>query len=108
MREITENQHLIDYLIAREVLQSPSLVKAFQRCDRTFFVPQELQIETYGDYPLSIGEGQTISQPSTVAIMLELLNPKEGNKILDIGSGSGWTTSSFSHGSRRKRICRGH
>jgi len=93
MREIMGNQHLIDYLIAREVLQSPRLIEAFQRCDRSFFVPKELQIETYADYPLSIGEGQTISQPSTVAIMLELLNPKEGNKILDIGSGSGWTTA---------------
>jgi len=46
--------------------------------------------ETYGDYPLPIGKGQTISQPSTVAFMLELLQAQEGDEVLDIGSGSGW------------------
>ena len=90
---MTENQHLIDHLIARGALQSPSIIEAFKCCDRILFVPDALQSETYGDYPLPIGEGQTISQPATVAIMLELLQPETGNKILDIGSGSGWTTA---------------
>jgi protein-L-isoaspartate(D-aspartate) O-methyltransferase len=46
---------------------------------------------------LPIGYGQTISQPLTVAIMLELLDPKKGQKILDVGSGSGWTTALLSY-----------
>lgn len=87
------HQMLIDSMIASGVLYSPALIKAFHRCNRMYFVPDELQSETYGDYPLSIGMGQTISQPSTVAIMLELLNPIAGNSVLDIGSGSGWTTA---------------
>ena len=48
---------------------------------------------TYVNEPLPIGHGQTISQPLTVAFMLELLQPEEGNKILDIGSGSGWQSA---------------
>jgi len=47
----------------------------------------------YENFPLSIGYGQTISQPFTVAFMLEKLEPKKGDEILDIGSGSGWTTA---------------
>lgn len=84
---------LIDYLIATGVLYTHLLIAAFHRCDRHLFVPEELHSETYGDYPLSIGMGQTISQPTTVAIMLELLRPQKGHQILDIGSGSGWTTA---------------
>ena len=87
------HQKLIDSMIASGVLYSPPLIKAFHRCNRMYFVPDELQSETYGDYPLSIGMGQTISQPTTVAIMLELLRPQSGNSVLDIGSGSGWTTA---------------
>lgn len=87
------HQKLIDYMIASGVLYSPHLIKAFHRCNRMYFVPDELQSETYRDYPLSIGMGQTISQPTTVAIMLELLHPQAGNSVLDIGSGSGWTTA---------------
>lgn len=87
------HQMLIDSMIASGVLSSPNLIKAFHRCNRMYFVPDELQSETYADYPLSIGMGQTISQPTTVAIMLEFLRPQVGNKVLDIGSGSGWTTA---------------
>lgn len=87
------HQQLIDSMIASGALFSPHLIKVFHRCNRIYFVPDELQSETYGDYPLSIGMGQTISQPTTVAIMLELLQPQAGNKVLDIGSGSGWTTA---------------
>jgi len=63
------------------------------KINRKDFVLKEYEKEAYHDYPLPIGYGQTISQPSTVYFMLELLNPEKGEKILDIGSGSGWTTA---------------
>lgn len=77
----------------RGVLTSPALEEAFLKVDRRFFVPDHLKEQCYGDYPLPIGEGQTISQPSTVAFMLELLSVEKGNRILDVGAGSCWTTA---------------
>jgi len=79
------------------VLTSPRLERAFLAVDRAYFVPKELQGETYEDYPLAIGYGATISQPTTVAFMLEKLDVREGQKVLDIGSGSGWTTALLAH-----------
>lgn len=81
---------LIDNLIKSGYLKTPSIIEAFQKIDRADFVPGEYKNEAYGDYPLPIGHGQTISQPLTVAFMLELLQPQAGENILDIGSGSGW------------------
>lgn len=75
------------------VLKTPEIIEAFLKVDRAYFIPGELKDKTYIDAPLPIGKDQTISQPSTVAFMLELLKPKKGDKILDIGSGSGWTTA---------------
>lgn len=85
-------------------LKSPRLIRAFREIDRKDFVREENISEAYGNYPLPIGHGQTISQPLTVAFMLELLcgspdsggrGPDQcvGKKILDIGAGSGWTAA---------------
>jgi len=84
---------LIQRMKDRGVLTSPALEEAFLKMDRRFFVPDHLKEQCYGDYPLSIGAGQTISQPSTVAFMLELLSVEKGNRILDVGAGSCWTTA---------------
>jgi len=83
-------QALIQSLISEGYLKTPSIIDAFEKTDRADFVPENQKKETYGNYPLPIGFGQTISQPLTVAFMLELLEPKAGEKILDIGTGSGW------------------
>lgn len=84
---------LIANLIAAGYLKTPSIIKAFQTVDRADFVLPEYRPQAYVDHPLPIGFGQTISQPLTVAMMLEWLAPKKGQKILDIGCGSGWTTA---------------
>lgn len=85
-------KELVRELKAEGVLKTPAVVEAFLKNDRKMFVPEELQDEAYLDVPLPIGEGQTISQPYTVAFMMELLGPEQGQKILDIGFGSAWTT----------------
>jgi len=84
---------LVQHLIERGVLKTERIIKAFNKIKREDFVLPEMVVEAKGDYPLPIGFGQTISQPYTVAFMLELLAPEKDFKILDIGSGSGYTTA---------------
>lgn len=86
-------QRLVDHLRESETLKTPEIIQAFLNVDRKYFVPDKYQRLTYSDEALSIGYGQTISQPYTVAFMLELLQPQAGDKAMDIGSGSGWTTA---------------
>lgn len=88
---------LVDAMISSNVLENPEIIDAFRVVDRKYFVPDSWRDETYIDNALPIGNGQTISQPSTVAFMLEKLAPQKGDKVLDIGSGSGWTTALLCH-----------
>jgi protein-L-isoaspartate(D-aspartate) O-methyltransferase len=89
---ITTNESLVNHLINSGALKTQSIIDAFLKVDRQNFVLPEYHDQAYNDYPLPIGYGQTISQPFTVAFMLELLSPIKGNKVLDVGFGSGWTT----------------
>ena len=86
-------QNLIAQLIKDGYLKTPLIIEAFKNIKREDFIPEGLKDETDVNAPLPIGFGQTISQPLTVAFMLELLGPQPGEKILDIGSGSGWQTA---------------
>lgn len=88
---------LVKNLIDKGVLKTSNIIEAFRAIDRRDFVLDEYTDEAYIDGALPIGHGQTISQPYTVAFMLELLKPQEGNKIMDVGSGSGWTTALLAH-----------
>jgi len=90
-------EELIEHLAnISKVLDNPLIRHAFESVDRADFVGEDYKFETYEDYPIPIGYDQTISQPTTVAFILELLDAKEGDKVLDIGSGSGWTTAMLS------------
>lgn len=87
------NETLISYLKEKGLLDSKELEGAFRTVDRVNFVLEDYKVEAYEDYPIPIGFGQTISQPTTVALMLELLDLKKSDNVLDVGSGSGWTTA---------------
>lgn len=83
----------MEILIRNGYLKSAPIIQAFNAVSRAEFVLPEFEEQAEADIPLPIGFGQAISQPTTVAIMLELLDPRSGQRILDIGSGSGWTSA---------------
>ncbi|MBI4136338.1 MAG: protein-L-isoaspartate O-methyltransferase [Candidatus Vogelbacteria bacterium] len=83
--------------MASGVLRTPAVIAAFETIDRADFVPAALRGQAYINEPLPIGFGQTVSQPWTVAFMLEKLQPQIGQRVLDIGSGSGWQTALLAH-----------
>jgi protein-L-isoaspartate(D-aspartate) O-methyltransferase len=88
---------LVNDLIRQGYLKTDLIIDAFSEIDRIEFVPKEFEKEAQANVALPIGYGQTISQPMTVAFMLELLDLERDQNILDIGSGSGWTTALLSY-----------
>ena len=84
---------LVNDLIHSGNLRTDSIIDAFSIIRRIEFIPEDLAEYADADIPLPIGHGQTISQPLTVATMLELLAVQVDDNVLDVGSGSGWTTA---------------
>jgi len=74
----------------RREISDDSVIKAMERVPRHLFVAEPFRAQSYADYPLPIGADQTISQPYIVALMTELLELKGGEKVLEIGTGSGY------------------
>ena len=74
----------------------PRILAAMGAVPRHLFVPEGVRDEAYGDYPLPIGEGQTISQPSLVALMTHLLRPQPDDRVLEVGTGSGYQAAILS------------
>jgi len=85
----TEREELVEALRKRGI-KNENVLKAFLKVERHLFVPEVMRFNAYKDVALPIGQGQTISQPYTVAFMTEALNPKPGERILEIGTGSGF------------------
>jgi len=87
-----QRKELVDVL-REEGIKDRKVLDAILKIPRHLFVPKEFLDVAYGNYPLQIGEGQTISQPYTVAFMLQALELKKGDKVLEIGTGSGWNAA---------------
>jgi protein-L-isoaspartate(D-aspartate) O-methyltransferase len=88
---------LIESLIQEGWLKTPQIISAFRKIQRIDFLPDYLKELAELNEALPIGGDQTISQPLVVAFMMELLQPETGDKILDVGSGSGWTSALLAH-----------
>jgi len=83
-------EQMVTSQIKARGISDKRVLAAMRKVERHLFVPKEMQSLAYADQPLPIGEGQTISQPYIVAIMTELLNLKGDEKVLEIGTGSGY------------------
>lgn len=83
-----ERRRMVDILRGQGV--SERVLEAMMHVKRHLFVPSHLSDQAYADYPLPIGEGQTISAPHMVAMMCDYLALKKGEKVLEIGAGSGY------------------
>lgn len=81
---------MVETQIKARGVKDPLVLSAMLKVKRHLFVPEQYRSQAYGDFPLPIGEGQTISQPYIVALMTELLGLKGGEKVLEIGTGSGY------------------
>jgi protein-L-isoaspartate(D-aspartate) O-methyltransferase len=93
-RDADSYQSLRESMVARQLqgrgVSDPRVLAAMNRVPRHLFVPERLVPLAYGDHPLPIGSGQTISQPYIVALMSEWAELKPGDKVLEVGTGSGY------------------
>ena len=85
-----ERLNMVREQIERRGIEDSLTLKAMRSVPRHLFVPKKMQRYAYQDRPLSIGHGQTISQPYIVAYMTELLQPRPGMRVLEVGTGSGY------------------
>lgn len=88
-----ERERMVKEQIIPRGVEDVRVIEAMKAVPRHFFVDTSYQHQAYNDYPLPIGHGQTISQPYMVAAMTELLELKGNEKVLEIGTGSGYQTA---------------
>jgi protein-L-isoaspartate(D-aspartate) O-methyltransferase len=94
---------MVDEQLARRGITDERVLAAMRRVPRHRFVQEALRERAYGDHPLPIGEEQTISQPYIVGLMSSLLDLSGREKVLDIGTGSGYQTAVL--GELARRVC---
>jgi len=85
-----EKLRLVDYWQKSGIITDKRLLKAFEEVPRELFIKDGFEEEAYYDHPLPIGHSQTISQPTTVMLMTQALELKQGEKVLEVGAGSGY------------------
>jgi protein-L-isoaspartate(D-aspartate) O-methyltransferase len=90
MNFATARRRMVERHIQGRGITDPLVIEAMSQVPRHLFVEEALQGQAYSDYPLPIGEKQTISQPFIVALMTQSLQLKGGEKVLEIGTGSGY------------------
>jgi protein-L-isoaspartate(D-aspartate) O-methyltransferase len=83
-------QRMVDVQLAARDIRDERVLDVMRRVPRHLFVPESQRESAYADWPLQIGEGQTISQPYIVALMTQLAQPKPESRALDVGTGSGY------------------
>lgn len=83
-------EQMVRRQIERRGVRHQAVLQAMREVPRHLFVPEALRRSAYEDHPLPIGHGQTISQPYIVAAMTEMLDPKPADRVLEIGTGSGY------------------
>ena len=86
-------QHMVDSQLRARHIADQRVLDAMQRVPRHDFTPDPYRSQAYEDHPLPIGEGQTISQPYIVASMLEAVQLTDADKVLEVGTGSGYVTA---------------
>ncbi|MCP2519028.1 protein-L-isoaspartate(D-aspartate) O-methyltransferase [SCandidatus Aminicenantes bacterium Aminicenantia_JdfR_composite] len=89
----TLRERMVEEQIIARGVKDKKVIEVMKKVPRHLFVPEEYREYSYDDEPLPIGEGQTISQPYIVAYMTEVLELKEDDKVLEIGTGSGYQTA---------------
>ena len=89
-RYLEARNEMVQTQILERGISNSKVLRAMRKVPRHLFVPAEYQNDAYGDYPLPIGYGQTISQPYIVAFMTEAAQPDKKKKVLEIGTGSGY------------------
>lgn len=88
-----DREHLVDSLVERGYVETEAVERAVRAVPREEFVPENARDHAYQDSPLSIGEGQTISAPHMVAMILERLDLSEGDRTLEVGTGRGYNAA---------------
>jgi protein-L-isoaspartate(D-aspartate) O-methyltransferase len=87
---MADRLRMVNEQLRERDIKDPRVLAAMEKVPRHLFIPEGVRHEAYGDYPVPIGHGQTISQPYIVAFMTQALDVQPGHRVLEIGTGSGY------------------